>query len=122
MSKINSIRNLYGFDYYESASFNSSLTDWYNRVIDKSIDELDAMDVAKITRQSVLKDIKDVAVDRAIELFLANPFDGELQDGDLLNVLVSCSAEVVKNKRVDQLTTVIFELENEISQYEWPNE
>jgi len=122
LSKINSIRNLYGFDYYESASFNSSLTDWYNRVIDKSIDELDAMDVAKITRQSVLKDIKDVAVDRAIELFLANPFDGELQDGDLLNVLVSCSAEVVKNKRVDQLTTVIFELENEISQYEWPNE
>ena len=114
----NALRKIYNFEYY-NGDFQSSLTKWYNKVIDKSIDELNVTDVFRMIRQNILKDI---AVYRAIELFLTDPFDGEMQDGDLLALLVSCGAEVVKSKQIEPLVAMILKLENEISDFDWANE
>jgi len=118
MNKMNSLKNLYGLDY-DKSNYKSTLIDWYNRLIDKSVDELSVADVSRMIRQNILR---DVAIDRAIELFLLEPFDGEMQDGDLLALLVSCGTEVLKNKRTELLITMISNLENEISDFDWANE
>lgn len=118
MSRINSLKNLYGLDY-DKSNYKSSLIDWYNRLIDKSVDELSVADVSRMIRQNILR---EVAIDRAIELFLIDPFDGEMQDGDLLALLVSCGVEVVKNKKTEPLITTILKLSNEISDFDWADE
>ena len=118
MNKINSLKNLYGLDY-DKSNYQSTLIDWYNRLIDKSADELSVADVSRMVRQNVLR---DVAIDRAIELFLVEPFDGEMQDGDLLALLVSCNAEIIKSKRMEPLIAMLLKLENEISNFDWAND
>ena len=114
----NSLKNLYGLNY-DNSNYQSTLVNWYNKLIDKSIDKLSVADVSRMIRQDIMK---DVAIDRAIELFLIEPFDGEMQDGDLLALLVSCGASVVKNSRVQALVALIVKLENEFADFEWANE
>jgi hypothetical protein len=114
----NSLKSMFGLEHDDS-SHQSGLIKWYNKLIDKSIDELDVVDVAKMIRQNILKDI---AIDRAIQLFISEPFDGEMQDGDLLALLVSCGPEVVKNSRVQVLISMILRLENEFAYFDWADE
>ncbi len=117
MMEQNSLKKTFGLEY-DKSNQQSGLIKWYNRLIDKSIDDLDIVDVAKMIRQNILRDI---AIDRAIELFLNEPFDGEMQDGDLLALLVSCGPTVTKNSRVQDLISMILKLENEFSDFDWPN-
>lgn len=117
MSKTYSLKNVYRLDY-DKSNYKSNLIDWYNRLIDKSVDELSVGDVSRMIRQNILR---EVAIDRAIELFLHEPFDGEMQDGDLLALLVSCAPEVVKSRRREILITMISKLENEIADFDWAN-
>jgi len=39
INKINSLKNMFGLDY-DKSNYKSTLIDWYNRLIDKSVDEL----------------------------------------------------------------------------------
>jgi len=86
MSSLRKIHNL----SYDTSGFNSGLVNWYNQLIDKSHDGLSIADVCKMIRQDILKDI---AVQKAIDLFLNDPYDGEYDDGGLLNVLASLDME-----------------------------
>ena len=113
----NNLRSKYGLKYYQG-DFQSSLTIWYNKVIDKSVEDLDICDVTRMIRQNILL---DVAINRAIELFLANPFNGEMQEGDLLKLLVDHKTIVLKNNKVWQLLTIINKVENRIEEYDWIN-
>ena len=113
----NNLRSKYGLKYYQG-DFQSSLTIWYNKVIDKSVEDLDICDVTRMIRQNILL---DVAINRAIELFLANPFNGEMQEGDLLKLLVDHKTIVLKNNKVRQLLTIINKVENRIEEYDWIN-
>ncbi len=117
MMEQNSLKKTFGLEY-DKSNQQSGLIKWYNRLIDKSIDDLDVVDVAKMIRQNILRDI---AIDRAIELFLNEPFDGEMQDGDLLALLVSFGPAVTRNSRVQDLISIILKLENEFSDFDWPN-
>jgi len=113
-----SLKSIYGLEY-DKSNYQSSLINWYNRLIDKAADELSIMDVSRMIRQNLLK---DVAIDRAVELFLSEPFGGEMQDGDLLALLVSCGSEITKSKQIDMLIDKIHKLENEVSDFGWENE
>lgn len=111
----NSLKSIHGLAY-EDATQQSGLIKWYNRLIDKSVDDLDVVDVSKMIRQNILK---DVAIDRAIELFLDEPFDGEMQDGDLLALLVSCGSEIITNRNISALISMVQKLENEFADFDW---
>jgi hypothetical protein len=95
------------------------LIGWYNNLIDKSVDELSVTDVSKMIRQDILKDL---AVDRAIELFLSEPFASEMQDGDLLALLASNGSRVMKSDKVQAVIAMMLKLENEIEDFDWVNE
>jgi len=70
---------------YDTSGFGSGLIEWYNTILDKSVNELTAMDVRRLLRQNF---IEKIAICKAIELFIANPFDGEFSDGDLLETII----------------------------------
>ena len=113
-----SLKDLFGLKY-EDSNIQTGLIRWYNRVIDKSIEDLNVVDVAKMIRQDVLRDI---AIDKAIKLFLIDPFDGEMEDGDLLALLVSCGPMVAKNEKAKKLRSRLLDLENEYEQFDWVDE
>ncbi|EGO9229944.1 hypothetical protein DVV75_003852, partial [Escherichia coli] len=62
----------------------SGLINWYNSLLDKTPDELDENDIAKMLRQNLLPAL---AVQKAIEMIEINLMVGYLYDGELLLVL-----------------------------------
>ncbi|EEX2506385.1 TPA: hypothetical protein KHU67_003618, partial [Escherichia coli] len=57
---------------------------WYNSLLDKTPDELDENDIAKMLRQNILPAL---AVQKAIEMIEINLMVGYLYNGELLLVL-----------------------------------
>lgn len=115
---MNLIKDVYGLSY-DISNFNSGLVIWYNQMIDKSLDELDVVDVSKMVRQDILK---KVALGRAIDLFIADPYDGEFDDGGLLNVIVSQNYIIDDDSKVNELKELLPKLALEYLEFDWPNE
>ncbi|HFM0672861.1 TPA: contact-dependent growth inhibition system immunity protein [Escherichia coli] len=69
---------------YDSFAFKSGLINWYNSLLDKTPDELDENDIAKMLRQNILPAL---AVQKAIEMIEINLMVGYLYNGELLLVL-----------------------------------
>ncbi len=69
---------------HDSFAFKSGLINWYNSLLDKTPDELDENDIAKMLRQNILPAL---AVQKAIEMIEINLMVGYLYDGELLLVL-----------------------------------
>ena len=69
---------------YDSFAFESGLINWYNSLLDKTPDELDENDIAKMLRQNILPAL---AVQKAIEMIEINLMVGYLYNGELLLVL-----------------------------------
>jgi len=89
------IKEKFNLDY-ENNEIKSGLIKWYNNLLNKSPCELNAVDVSKMIRQDILKDF---ALDILIDLIITNPFDGEMYDGDLLNLIISEGIEEIRNKK-----------------------
>ena len=81
---MNTLKELYGLSY-DTSGFDSGLTNWYNSLIDRSYDKITISDVGIMIRQDVLK---EVAIKKAVELFIDNPYCGEYIDGELIELLV----------------------------------
>ena len=110
------IKQIYNLEYDDS-EFNSGLIKWYNRLLDKTIIELDEIDVSKMIRQKILKDL---AIGRAIEIFEENPVVGEMYEGDvleLLNLLIE-NGEVTTEQLL-KIVTIVNCLKNKPLDYEW---
>lgn len=76
------IKEIYDCNYYpDSVTKIYSLPAWHNRVIDKTVSELDELDVARMMRQDVFV---ECAVERALEFLREDPFAGELADAEFL--------------------------------------
>lgn len=116
--KNETLKNKFGLEYDQSG-YDTSLINWYNRLVDKTVEELNLADVSKMIRQNILKSI---AIDRAIDLFIVDPFDGETRDGQLLSLLVSQSEDVTKSKRIQELNEIVLTLEEKIQQFDWDSE
>lgn len=97
----------------------SGLIRWYNRLIEKTAEELDVQDVLRMARQKILI---DVAGNRAVDLFLTDPFAGEIDDGDLLELLVSMGDVIKKNVNKQELKRVIDRAKKDMQFFEWDSE
>lgn len=78
------IKDLYACDYIISDGELYPLQKWYNRLLDKTITEIDVCDVSRMIRQ---KEFMDIAIAKAINLLKANLFVGELYEGEILEKL-----------------------------------
>ena len=94
----------------------SPLELWYNELINKKIEDLSILDINRMLRQDVFMQL---AMEKAMELLIKNPMEGELYDGDLLYQVVKAmkkhSASIDK-----QIADEFIELaDKEKEKYEW---
>ena len=115
---MNSLRSIYGLSY-DNSNFNSGLVNWYNRMIDKSLDELDVVDISKMLRQNILK---EVALEKAVDLFIADPYSGEFDDGGLLDIIVSQNHIIDDKNKAKELKELLSKLELEYLDFDWSSE
>lgn len=74
------IKDIYNCDYIDNSDRKlSSLERWYNRMIDKTVSELDKLDVVRMMRQDVFVEL---AIRRTLFFLQENLFGGELRDGE----------------------------------------
>jgi hypothetical protein len=112
---MNTLRELYNLHPDESG-LNTGLINWYNSVIDKTYNELDVADVVKMYRQGI---ILDVAVERAIDLILLNPYDGEYNDGGLMELIVTMELNQINCEKTEQLKLLIKKILGEYKMFDW---
>lgn len=112
---MSTLRELYNLQSDESG-LNTGLTIWYNKVINKTYDQLDVTDVAKMYRQELLL---DVAIERAIDLVLTNPYDGEYNDGGLMEFIATIDLNRVNCEKIAQLKLVIEKVSSEYTMFDW---
>lgn len=62
-----------------------SLDEWYINILEKRQSELSILDISRMLRQDVFVDIPI-----AFKRLLQNPFEGEMYDGQLLELLLQC--------------------------------
>ena len=104
---------------YDSSGFNSGLINWYNKVIDKTYEDLTSADVCKMIRQNI---VKNVAIKKAIELFLNDPYDGEHSDGGLLAVLTSLDTKSFDVPYINELKFVLEDVKQGYIDFDWSDE
>lgn len=80
LNKEKKLKELYDCQYIISDEDLYPLQKWYNKLIDKSINEINIADVLRMLRQKVFTKL---AMLKAIEFLRKNIFVGELYDGEL---------------------------------------
>ncbi|UAC48793.1 hypothetical protein K6959_02175 [Bacillus aquiflavi] len=113
------LKELYNLSYDES-NFGSGLIKWYNSLINKKIEELTVTDISKMIRQDILKNL---ALEKSIDLFILNPYDGEYQDGELLKlILSSVNINKLSINKLNMLNDKVTELKQSYLEFDWEDE
>ncbi len=90
--KAMTIKEMYGCEYIHSEDELFPLQKWYNNVIDKSVEELSIADVLRMIRQD---EFIDIAIPKAIDFLMQNPFAGELCEGELFRKIAHFSDALI---------------------------
>jgi CDI immunity proteins len=95
-----------------------SLDKWFIEILQKEISELNLLDVSRMLRQEVYPDI---AVPLTWKILKENPFEGEMYDGQLLELLIRYLMNNQEEK--DEIAYINFKdtLDDKINKYEWEN-
>jgi len=104
---------------YSNSGVKSSLILWYNRLLDKTYEELSELDVTRMTRQGILVDI---ATKRAVELFSFQPYKGEILDGSLIEVLTTIDIQHFSSDIKNQLREMLEFISTDYENFEWLDE
>ncbi|CAM4314471.1 contact-dependent growth inhibition system immunity protein [Paenibacillus xylanexedens] len=116
MSKL--IKEIYSIDQnIQTDNSDSPLDHWYDRLINKKVDELDLEDVSRMLGQHVFIDL---GIEKAIEILSEDPLAGEMYDGHLLKLL--CSIETNNFRDLLQLKKLLQTIKSNLSQFEWADE
>jgi len=119
MENKRTIKQMYNLDY-DNSGVNSGLIKWYNQLLDKSVDELTEVDISKMIRQEILKEL---AIDKAIEVFQENPIAGEMYDGDILDMLNSLAKkQQLSLSQLEKIKKITNDLREQSLEHEWGDE
>lgn len=77
----------------ETKNLEYSLPLWYNELINKTVDEINLLDINRMIRQNILV---EVALKRAVEEMLKDPFVGEQLEGDVLEHVLKLDDDLLK--------------------------
>ncbi|MFE6074836.1 contact-dependent growth inhibition system immunity protein [Paenibacillus sp. NPDC057886] len=93
------------------------LDQWYNRLIDKTIDEIELEDVSRMLAQNVFMDL---GIKKALEILKDDPLAGEMYDGHLLKILYSI--ELNQFEDLSQLASLLQDINRNLSNIDWADE
>lgn len=91
------------------------LQKWYGKLIDKTYDELDILDVTRMIKQ---KEFIELAVHKAVDLLKDNPFCGELYEGEILEKMLELDMLYLSNYR-QELKEILDKALKDNERYEW---
>ncbi|WJM08325.1 contact-dependent growth inhibition system immunity protein [Paenibacillus sp. PK1-4R] len=112
------IKEIYSVDQnVQTAIGDAPLDQWYDKLLHKSVDELDLEDVSRMLGQHVFIDL---GIEKAIEILSEDPLAGEMYDGHLLKLL--CSIETNNFRDLLQLKKLLQTIKSNLSQFEWADE
>ena len=112
------LKEMYNLQY-DTSGHNYGLIIWYNELLDKTYDDLIALDVYRMFTQDV---IKNLAISKAIEMLLINPYDGYFYDGEFLALLVSSASSIKKETNLSELKRTLQHVKQEYETFEWLDE
>ncbi|WP_152392611.1 contact-dependent growth inhibition system immunity protein [Paenibacillus guangzhouensis] len=94
-----------------------ALDNWYNRLICKSVDEIDIEDTSRMLSQNIFVEL---GIKRALEILSADPLAGEMYEGQLLGLLYSIDLNEFED--LSQLKLLLQQINNILPDLEWPDE
>ncbi len=110
------IKKQFNLDYDNQIS---GLSEWYNTLLDKNIEQVTLIDVTKMLKQDILKEL---AIELAIEFLVDDPAIGYMRDGELVNLLSKEDAKsLVDASGNNLLRDVVKEISNGKFVFEWDN-
>lgn len=87
-----------------------ALDEWYNTLINKDITELDITDLCRMINQNIFIEL---AIDKAIGFLKHNPLEGDVYDGQLLEVLFSVDMEKLTEQK-EPLKEVLMDIKENV--------
>ena len=112
------IKELYDCKYIISDEELYPLQKWYNKIIDKTIDEITIADILRMICQ---KEFCDLAVEKAVEFLQDNVFAGEIYDGQLLEKISEMSDPFL-TKYSNKLKYILKDAMGKSETHEWSYE
>lgn len=101
MDEKRKIKEIYNCSYTIPEGEVYPLQSWYDQLINKSIDELEVLDILRMIRQN---EFLDLAISEAIKYLKKNPFVGDMYEGEVL--------EKLSELDISHLMTYIDEIDN----------
>lgn len=89
------IRDIYQLSQEQSQA-DYALNEWYNTLLNKDRTELDITDLCRMIQQNIFI---EVAIDKAVEVLKHNPLEGDVYDGQLVEVLFSVDMDKIIEQR-----------------------
>lgn len=118
MEEKKTLKELYQLEYDVSKGELYPLQEWYNELIDKTVEDLTIFDVLRMLRQDVCM---DVAMLKTIEFLLQDVFAGEAYDGQAMENLLRVDGAVLMSY-ADVLQRIVAEAQARSEEHEWAYE
>ncbi|MGN0506214.1 MAG: contact-dependent growth inhibition system immunity protein [Lachnospiraceae bacterium] len=109
------IKEIYNCNYIFSDEELYPLQRWYNKLIDKTINEITIADVLRMMRQ---KEFLDLAMAKAMEFLRDNVFAGETYEGELLEKISEMNTSFLSSYS-DKLETILKNALDVKEMHEW---
>ena len=87
-----------------------ALDEWFNALINKKITNLNINDLCRMIKQDIFI---EVAIDRAFEFLKLNPLEGDVYDGQLLEVLFSVDVEKTSEHK-ERLKEILMDVKGNV--------
>lgn len=92
------IKEIYNCIHIDSDGELYPLQKWYNQLIEKTIDEINVMDVLRMIRQ---KEFMELAISKVIFFLQEDVFAGEAYEGEMLEKLSEIEGSLLKSHEED---------------------
>jgi hypothetical protein len=99
----------------EEIDIKCELDKWFIALLNKTIGEINVNDIYRMLRQDILI---EVAVNKSVEILKENPLEGEMYDGQLLELLYSVDVNKYKED-IDEVKGILIKIKSNISSFEW---
>lgn len=98
---------------------NSPLDKWFISLVNKQIEELSVLDISRMLRQEIFPDI---AMPVTFERLMENPFEGEMYDGQLLELYIRCLSKYPVYEEREKYIYLCTIASKNIDLYDWADE
>lgn len=110
------IKELYFLNQNETES-ECTLDIWYNKLINKTVDEIEVVDVTRMLSQNVLINL---GIKKAMDILFDDPLAGEMYEGQLLELLYSI--DLNKFEDLSQLKLLLQKISSILPSLDWFDE